>query len=303
MRRRIMILLLACAMLLLTACGTAARTPAGEAQTPQETDAVEQETSLTDEDGQNPVMNVIGHYRCERATMVVEPEGSENAKISVTWGGSAWERAEWSMSGRFDPETMSVSYTDGVKKIVSYNEDGAIASEETVYTDGTGLITFDSERWALTWQDDREQAAEGMVFVGGLPDEEPAETEADAGDPAYYDFVTAMEKSKVEEIAATVRAAYLSEDWAALSGMIRYPITIYGTELADADAFLSYMSDKTVDESDRSVLENEEDCHDMFFNGQGICLGSGQVWLLDPGYMTDAEPQLQIIALSGIVTK
>jgi hypothetical protein len=41
----------------------------------------------------------------------------------------------------------------------------------------------------------------------------------------------------------------------------------------------------------------------MFFNGQGLCMGSGQVWILDPNYMTDEEPQLQIIALSGIVNR
>ena len=35
----------------------------------------------------------------------------------------------------------------------------------------------------------------------------------------------------------------------------------------------------------------DEDCLDMFVNGQGICMGSGQVWLNDPNYMTDAEPQ------------
>jgi hypothetical protein len=41
----------------------------------------------------------------------------------------------------------------------------------------------------------------------------------------------------------------------------------------------------------------------MFVNGQGICMGSGQVWLNDPNYMTDAEPQLQIIAINGIVDR
>ena len=47
----------------------------------------------------------------------------------------------------------------------------------------------------------------------------------------------------------------------------------------------------------------DEDCLDMFVNGQGICMGSGQVWLNDPNYMTDQEPELQIIAISGIVEK
>ena len=35
-----------------------------------------------------------------------------------------------------------------------------------------------------------------------------------------------------------IRQAYLEENWYALADMIRYPITINGTELADADAFL-----------------------------------------------------------------
>ena len=71
---------------------------------------------------------------------------------------------------------------------------------------------------------------------------------------------------------------------------------------ADADAFLDYMKDKTVHESDRQAMM-DEDCLDMFVNGQGICMGSGQVWLNDPNYMTDVEPQLKIIAISGIVDR
>ena len=88
----------------------------------------------------------------------------------------------------------------------------------------------------------------------------------------------------------------------AMADMICYPITINGIELADADAFLDYMKEKTVHESDRQAMM-DEDCLDMFVNGQGICMGSGQVWLNDPNYMTDQEPELQIIAISGIVEK
>ena len=99
-----------------------------------------------------------------------------------------------------------------------------------------------------------------------------------------------------------IRQAYLDENWYALADIIRYPIMINGTELADADAFLEYMEDKTVHESDRQAMMDEE-LLDMFVNGQGICMGSGQVWLNDPNYMTDQEPELQIIAISGIVEK
>jgi len=91
-------------------------------------------------------------------------------------------------------------------------------------------------------------------------------------------------------------------NWYALADMIDYPITINETELADSDAFLEFMKDKTVDESDRKAME-EEDLLDMFVNGQGICMGSGQVWLNDPNYMTDKTPELKIIAISGIVPR
>ena len=62
------------------------------------------------------------------------------------------------------------------------------------------------------------------------------------------------------------------------------------------------MLDKTIDESDRQAMD-EESTLDMFANGQGICMGSGQVWLNDPNYMTDKAPELKIIAISGIVPR
>ena len=112
-----------------------------------------------------------------------------------------------------------------------------------------------------------------------------------------------MDKFQIETVVGfNVRTWYLSENWYAMADMIRYPIEINGTELADADAFLGYMMDKTVAESDRDAML-DEDLLDMFVNGQGICMGSGQIWLNDPNYMTDEEPMLQIIAISGIVNR
>ena len=74
------------------------------------------------------------------------------------------------------------------------------------------------------------------------------------------------------------------------------------TELADADAFIGYMIDKTLSESDREAML-EEDFLDMSVNDQGIMMGDGQLWLGDPNYGTDAEPVLEIIAINGIVER
>ena len=81
------------------------------------------------EDGQNPVMNFIGVYGHDRASIMVEADGMENAKITVTWGSSAAENAEWVMSGKFDPETLTVAYTDCVKTVCVWNEQGEVESE------------------------------------------------------------------------------------------------------------------------------------------------------------------------------
>ncbi len=108
-----------------------------------------------------------------------------------------------------------------------------------------------------------------------------------------------MSADEVEQFAALVKDAYLNEDWDWLAEHVRYPITVDGEELADAQALTAFLSERHVHPSDRAAME-EETCSGLFANGQGICLGSGQIWLLDPSYASDAEPKLEIIAISGV---
>ena len=126
-------------------------------------------------------------------------------------------------------------------------------------------------------------------------------TEA-AADAAMYAGVTAMERADVEAYAREVRDLYLNEDWAAISQRICYPIILDGEDINDAEAFLAAVAGKTIDPGDREIME-EETCEELFYNGEGICLGSGQLWLVDPNFMTDGEPTLQIIAVCGLVDK
>ena len=106
-------------------------------------------TAAVEESGQNPVMNYIGDYGYARATLHVEADGMDGAKVLVTWGSSAFDHGEWEMSGSFDPETRTITYDNAVLKTVAFNEDGSIASEETVYENGFGTITV-SDAAALT---------------------------------------------------------------------------------------------------------------------------------------------------------
>lgn len=118
-------------------------------------------------DGQNPIMNFIGNYMCDRARFEVLPAGDNSAQITVRWGSSAFDSALWTMSGVFDTDTLEISYSDCTKKVISYDRDSEESEqspEETVdYTDGSGTVIF-GEDGTLTWDDNQEHIADGMVF-------------------------------------------------------------------------------------------------------------------------------------------
>ena len=305
MKKNCIVLLLVAAMLALAACGgVSAGEPAqiqpaeGEIQ-PAEG---ESQNGTGAEDGQNPVMNFVGNYACGQARILVEAQDSNGAKFTVTWGDNKGWAVVWTMSGDFDPETLSVYYHDCVKKLVSFAPDGSVAKEEQEYENGHGVVYFSADEFALTWTDDIENMAENMIFRGDAAEESDLTAALGTGDAAYYTGVTAMDKLAVEQFAVMVRDLYLNEDWAGMAEHLRFPVNINGVSIDSADAFLAYMQDKTADVSDRTEMILE-DCHDMFFNGQGICMGAGEVWLLDPNYMSDEEPVLQILSLNGIVEK
>ena len=116
------------------------------------------------EDGQNPVMNYIGPYVCDRAKIMIEADGDTDAKVTVTWGGSDWETAEWTMSGPFDLDSRTIEYHNCVKKELVYDDDGNITSEEEVFRGGHGFLKF-GKKGKLKWQEDQEHVADGMKFT------------------------------------------------------------------------------------------------------------------------------------------
>ena len=131
----------------LAACGSKpAETPAeAPAETPAEAlaETAEAAAAATAEEGQNPVMNVVGDYQADRCSVHVEAQDKDGALITVHWGSSATEYSEWTMSGTFDAEKHTVYYQDGVKKNVVYDADGKVmlideiaSGNMRVYKDG-----------------------------------------------------------------------------------------------------------------------------------------------------------------------
>lgn len=290
-------LIFALLVLSLAGCGN---TPAADSapDAVETQDAADTQLPAAD-DGQNPVMNFIGVYSTEYSgEALVEADGMENARITVTYAGSPWFHTQTVMSGRFDPETLTMEFSNATLTEFTYNSDGSVDEEKVSYSDGKGRAVFSYDDNTLTITEEFPSGDYETVYVWG-----PSSDMKTVTDPDHYASVTAMDKREVETVVGfNVRTAYLSENWYAMAEMIRYPITINGTELADADAFIGYMIDKTVAESDRQAMLNE-DFLDMFVNDQGIMMGDGEIWLNDPNYMTDQEPMLQIIAINGIVSR
>ena len=116
-----------------------------------------------DPNWQNPVMNFIGNYQCDRAHALVECLGRDEALITIDWAGSAWDLARWTIVGRLDMETLTVSYFGCSKQILTYGDNGELKSEETEYGDGTGTIVFNYDDNSFTWHED-EADRDDMVF-------------------------------------------------------------------------------------------------------------------------------------------
>lgn len=117
------------------------------------------------EDGQNPVMNLVGSYADrvgQRARLDILCDGDEGAIVVISWANSAFETVYWTFTGDYDMESNTISYKDCVKEIITFNDDGD-AAVETVYENGTGLLTV-TEEWDILWTDDAENAGEGCVF-------------------------------------------------------------------------------------------------------------------------------------------
>ena len=142
-----------------------------------------------EEDGQNPVMNFIGEYQCDRAHAVVECEGTDSARIKIHWGSSAWDAAEWVIVGKLDLDTLTISYTGASKTIVTYDWDDEIESEEKVYEDGTGTIVFHDDG-TFTWHEDQSEDGKDLVFKWGWtdPDEASGPVADVLGDYAAGDY-------------------------------------------------------------------------------------------------------------------
>ncbi len=113
-------------------------------------------------DDDNPVKPYTGEYRSDGARAVVDTFGNTDALFVVERDGGARESSRWDFTGFFDPDTLTVAYSDCVLRTVAYGEDGEVTGETVVYENGTGSVQF-REDGTFAWHGDRSEQ-ENLVF-------------------------------------------------------------------------------------------------------------------------------------------
>jgi hypothetical protein len=105
-------------------------------------------------------MNVAGVYSTDYSVeALVEPEGADSAKITVTYAGSPWFHTQTVMSGRLDTDTLTVTFDNAALTEYSYASDGSVAEETLSYSDGRGKAVLSVIR----------EPPRGHVRVGEIP--------------------------------------------------------------------------------------------------------------------------------------
>lgn len=140
-----------------------------------------------------------------------------------------------------------------------------------------------------------EEAAEQAV-AAEVEEEAADQTATEAEEDAdWYIVATDVSKDEIENFADMARAAYLKGDWLAIAENIYYPITMYpDVQVNNESEFMEYMTGKEIAPSDFEEMQNES-CHNMFANSQGVCMGTGQIWINEK-----PDGSLGITAVSGV---
>ena len=113
---------------------------------------------------ENPVAAFEGRWVSDRAELTIE-DLDDAIYCTVRWGSGAFEVAEWSYEAGFDGISGTlVTFETGVKRIVTYGEDGEEAASEVEYEDGAASFAL-NEDGTLTWTDFKQAPGENaLVF-------------------------------------------------------------------------------------------------------------------------------------------
>ena len=107
----------------------------------------------------------------------------------------------------------------------------------------------------------------------------------------YYAEAATLPAYMVENFAKIVRHNILQKNWDALVDKVKLPLTVQGEEVNNWDDFVEWMEAYSSYYLYTDRLE-QETCHAMFCNWQGIAMADGLIWI------NEGETGLKITAIN-----
>ncbi|MBQ7614779.1 MAG: hypothetical protein IJU77_07005 [Butyrivibrio sp.] len=123
-----------------------------------------EDTQEAAQENDSQAVDFEGHYYAGKGDLSITNMGDGNCLIVVSWGNSAAEHSEWGMSGIYDESAKTITYSDCVKHDITFNENGEVENDVTVYTDGTGNIKI-VDGSTIIWTDDKEHIADDVPMT------------------------------------------------------------------------------------------------------------------------------------------
>ena len=104
----------------------------------------------------------LGVWACGRCNATVSRQGA-GYLVEIQWANSAAEGSLWSYPCSYDNYSgILFSNDDGTRTDYIYTEDGSVTNK-MVYNDGHGVFVLRNGR--MTWQDNKENAGDGIGFI------------------------------------------------------------------------------------------------------------------------------------------
>ncbi|MBQ6786764.1 MAG: RHS repeat protein [Lachnospiraceae bacterium] len=116
----------------------------------------------------------------------------------------------------------------------------------------------------------------------------------------FYAIVTEKSQIEVEEYARQVKELFLNHKWDKIAEMISYPIEIDGIEYAEFSDVVQLELDNKYSEMFMSAL-GQESCQAMYCDSDGICLGSGEIWIAE--VEQNGSKELKIVSINRLMKR
>ena len=110
-----------------------------------------------------PEMNIVGDWISSSGNvrMQIAAENEDSPLMIIDQQDSASQNTEWILHGTYLDGV--ISYTFGTKVTQTFDENGN-ETDTVQYTDGTGIFSVSADSNTISWEDDKGDTGNGLVF-------------------------------------------------------------------------------------------------------------------------------------------